>query len=119
MTWCQLTATVPGQYRCSFLIPPALDATIHAAFVANSILLALPPVHFPTICFVLAIMKILFFNNGHQDDVMMNIVVSKGVHIGFFWCQPVQSLWACLMYHVYNDSNPFLKHYMYIPLLLY
>ena len=73
MTWQQLTATVPGRYQCSFLIPPALGATTRAAFVTTSILLALPPVDFIAFCFILAIMKILFFNNGCQDDVTMNI----------------------------------------------
>jgi hypothetical protein len=38
----------------------------------------------------------------------MNIVVSKGAHLCFFWCQPIQSLWVHFMYHVYNDGNPFL-----------
>jgi hypothetical protein len=52
--------------------------------------------------------------------MMMKVVVSTGVHVlGFFWCQPAQSLWAHFMYHVYNNGNPFLKHYMYILLLLY
>ena len=51
--------------------------------------------------------------------MMMKVVVLTGVHIGFFWCEPMQSLWVHFMYHVYNDGNPFLKHYMYIPLLLY
>jgi hypothetical protein len=31
----QLTAIVPGQYQCSFLIPPADGADALAAFVGN------------------------------------------------------------------------------------
>jgi hypothetical protein len=32
------------------------------------------------------------------------------VHIGFFWCQPMQSLQAHFINHVYNDGNPFFKY---------
>ena len=57
----QLTATVPGWYRCGFLIPPADGAAALAAFVANCFTEALPPVDFFAVCFVLAIMKVLLF----------------------------------------------------------
>jgi hypothetical protein len=62
------------------MIPSALGAAARAAFVTNSILLALLPVNFFAICFILAIMKILFFNNGCRDDVTMNAEFS------FFHC---------------------------------
>ena len=65
MTWHQLTATVPGWYRCGFLIPPADGAAALAAFVANCFTEALLPVDFFAVYFILAIMKVLFFNNGH------------------------------------------------------
>jgi hypothetical protein len=41
----QLTATVPGRYWCSFLIPPANGADTLAAFVANCFTEALLPVN--------------------------------------------------------------------------
>jgi hypothetical protein len=57
----------------------ALLAAI-AAFVANCLTEALPPINYFAVCFILAIIKVLFFNNGCQDDVMMNVDVS------FFHC---------------------------------
>jgi hypothetical protein len=57
----KLTATVPGQYRCGFLIPPADSADDLAAFVANCFTEALLPVNFFALCFILTIMKVLLF----------------------------------------------------------
>jgi hypothetical protein len=57
----QLTATVPGWYQCSFLIPPAGGAATLAAFVANCLTEAIPPVDFLAVCFILALMNVLLF----------------------------------------------------------
>jgi hypothetical protein len=57
----QLTATVPGWYRCSFLIPPAVGTDALAAFVADCLTEALLPVDFFAVCFVLTIIKVLLF----------------------------------------------------------
>jgi hypothetical protein len=41
--------------------PPAAGTAALAAFVANCLLEALPPVDFFAVCFVLAIIKVLLF----------------------------------------------------------
>jgi hypothetical protein len=58
------------------LISPADGTAALAAFVANCFTKALLPVNFFAVFFVLAIMKVLLFNNEHQVDVTMHVDVS-------------------------------------------
>jgi hypothetical protein len=104
----QLTATVPGQYWCGFLNPTADGADAIAAFLANCFSEALLPVDFFAVCLVLPIMKVLLFYQWCWEYVMMKVVVLKCVHIGFFWCQPVQSLW-CILGIMYTMMVIFFK----------
>ena len=55
-----LSATVPGRYLCGFLTPPVLGADLRAAFVANCLRGALPPVDLRAVCFVRAILFFFF-----------------------------------------------------------
>jgi hypothetical protein len=64
-----------------WLFDPPCDGTAAlAAFVARCFKGALLSIEFFAVCFILAIMKLLFFNNGHQDDETVNVDVS------FFHC---------------------------------
>ena len=66
---------MPGLYLCGFLTPPVAGADLRAAFVASCFLGALPPVDFLAVCFVLAIVSLLFdlYSTPIYDDQEMMI----------------------------------------------
>ena len=48
---------MPGLYLCGFLIPPVDGADFRAAFVANCLRGAFPPVDLRAVCLVRAILQ--------------------------------------------------------------
>jgi hypothetical protein len=101
------------------LNPTADGADALAAFLANCFSEASLPVGFFAVCLVLAIMKVLLFLT-----MVLRVCDDEGGCVErcahWFLLVPAHAVFvAHFMYHVYNDGNPFLKHYMYVPLLLY
>lgn len=75
-----LRATVPGLYLCGFFTPPVDGALFRAALVANCLRGALPPVDLRAVCFVRAIVELIYLYQKNQKWFFIEMT-------GLTWCQ--------------------------------